>query len=229
MPTHVMVHLMESISQATAVDFMKIDRTSLVGVKSFNLENKAASLLHLSLQEVHMDPELCSSLMKQIPSLINLKYLHIYAEYEDSVEYCQIPTDLCPEIFRSISHFHHLIGLAVSGNNLSGCLPNLLSDSDSVLPSLQTMFLMNTAITLDDVNHITHIIETGKLPNLEELNLTGDNLSGMEVEIDRLINTAIMYHKKELLIRLSRNNFPQTLKQKWETQCSGTPIRLRKI
>ena len=200
MPSRVMVQLMELISQASRVDFMMIEYTSLVGVKSFNLENKAASLLHLILSYVEMDSELCTSLMKQIPSLINLRSLHFCAEYEDSVEYCHIPTDLCPEIFRSISHFHHMSYLDVSGNNLSGCLPNFLSYSHSVLPSLQDMFLMNTALTVHDVNHIIHIIETGKLPNLAELNLAMNNLDGMESEIDRLLNVAKAYPKLKLLI-----------------------------
>ena len=109
MPTHVMAHLMESISQATAVDHMEIDQTSLAGVKSFNLENKAASLLDFSLHKVKMDPELCTSLMKQIPSLINLKFLTINPRYE----YWQIPTDLCPKII--------IFLISLSSSGLPGC------------------------------------------------------------------------------------------------------------
>ena len=226
MPSRVMAHLMEPISQATAVDHMEIEYTSLVGVKSFNLENKAASLLHLSFSYVLMDPELCTSLMKQIPSLINLKSLIIEtASNWQGREYCRIPTDLCPEIFRSISHFHHLIKLDVPCNNLAGCLPDFLSDSDSVLPSLQSLDLSHTALTVHDVNHLMYIIETGKLPNLKWLDL--QILSELEEEVDRLINTVMTHHKKELEITLSREDFPQHLLEKWETQCSGTPIRLR--
>ena len=64
MPTHFMVELMEQTSHASKVDVMKIELTSLVGVKSFNLMNKAESLVHLHL-------------LKQIPLLTNLKALEI--------------------------------------------------------------------------------------------------------------------------------------------------------
>ena len=137
----------------------------------------------------------------------------------------QIPTDLCPEIFISISHLHHLVYLDVFGNNLSRCLPNFLSDSDSVLPSLQRMYLMNTALTVHDVNHIIYIIETGKLQNLEMLDLYWNNLRGMEAEVDRLINTTIIYHKEELFIKLPGKTFSQHLVEKWQSKCSGTVIK----
>ena len=90
------------------------------------------------------------------------------------------------------------------------------------------MYLANTALTVHDVNHIIHIIETGKLPNLEELFLAGNNLSGMEAEVDRLIDTAIIYHKEKLVIDLlgNRSTFPRHLVEKWQTKCSGTTVKL---
>ena len=165
MPTHLMTQLMKPISQATRVEFMEIRYTPLVGIKSFNLENKAASLMHLSLLDVEMDPELCKSLMKQIPFLTNLKFLKILPKSRFSLKegYCHIPRDMCPEIMRSISHLNHLVYLDLTGNNLTGCLSNLVSDTDSELPSLQELYLQNTGITSNDVNHIINIIESRKL------------------------------------------------------------------
>ena len=144
MLTHLMVHLMEPISQSSRVDFVELETTSLIGVKSFNLENKAASMLHLCLFEVKMEKDLCASILKQILSLTKLKYLIIRSLSRGGPsfsftlqEYCHIPRDKCPEILRSISHFHHLVHLDVSGNNLTGCLSNLVSDTYSRLPLLQ--------------------------------------------------------------------------------------------
>ena len=234
MPIRFMTHLMEPISQASRVDFMKIDQTSLFGVKSFNLENKAESLLHLSLSNVEMDPELCTSLMKQIPSLTKLNFLQISPwnrdtkifELQGNEKFCHIPRDMCSQILRSISHFHHLVHLDISGNILTGCLSNLVPDSDSNLPLLQRLYLRNTRISSGDINHIIHIIETRKLPKLETLNLIHNNLRGMEDEMDRLLNVAITYQKRELVVHLPGDSFPRHLVKKLQTQCSGKTVKV---
>ena len=234
MPTRLMTHLMEPISQASRVDFMKIDQTSLSGVKSFNLENKAASLLNLSLHLVDMDADLCASLLKQIPSLTNLNFLQISPrnrntkifELQGNEKFCHIPRDMCSQILRSVSRLYHLVHLDVSGNTLTGCLSNLLSDPDSGLPLLQRLYLRNTKIFSGDVNHIIHIIETGKLPKLETLNLIRKNLRGMDNEIDRLLNAALNYQKRELVVHLQGDSFPRHLVEKWQTQCSGKAVKV---
>ena len=221
MPSRVMVKLMEPISQATRVDFVEIRYASLYGVKSFNLKNKAAFLLHLSLEWVKMDEHLCTSLLKQIPSLINLKSLAV----RTYSTHCHIPRDLCPEILRSISHLNHLVHLDLNGNILADCLSNLLSESDSDLSSLEELNLGYTEITSNDINHIINIIESRKLPNLEKLDLTDNNLHKMKDEIDRLVDTAITYHQRELEVKIVRDKFPPHFVEKWETRCSGTAIK----
>ena len=232
LPTHFMVRLMEEISQTSRVDFMEIEHTSLAGVKSFNLTNKAESLLHFSLSSVDMDQELCVSILRQTRELTNLKFLVIRLWANHSVYYtklqnfCHIPTYICPQIFGSISQFYHLVHLDISGNNLTGCMPDFLSHSSSELPSLQRLFLYNTTISTSDVNHIIHIIETGKLPNLEYLNLDKNDLHGMGDEIDRLVNTAIGSHKRELQVILPGISFPRYMVEKWKSQCLGTHISL---
>ena len=244
MPIRVMVQLMETISQASRVDYMEIEHTPLDGVKSFNLENKASSLLHLHLQRLEMDKDLCASFLKQIQSLTKLKFLIIRSlsrygpfaftflpesrgyKLEGNEGYCHIPRDMYSELLRSISHFHHLVHLDVSGYNLAGCLPNLVSDLDSGMHALQRLYLENTTLTSNDANHITHIIETRKLRKLDMLNLDWNNSCGVEDEIDRLFNTIITYHQRELEVTLIRDSFPQQLVNKWETQYSGTLVKL---
>ena len=119
----------------------------------------------------------------------------------------QIPKGTCFQILRSVFRIDHLIHLDVSGNNLTGYMYNLVSDSDSGLPLLERLYLENTTITSDDINHLIHIIETGKLPNLEMLNLDRNDFGGMEAEIDRLLNVAIAFHQRELEVRLPGDSF----------------------
>ena len=231
MPTRLMTHLLDPISQASRVNFVKIDQTSLSGVKTFNLENKASSLQHLSLHSVDMDEDLCANILKEIPSLTSLHFLQICPWDRDTKMYrlqgnekfCHIPRDMCSQILRSVSRLHHLVHLDLCGNNLTGCLSNFLLDSR--LPLLQRLYLENTTITSNDVNHIINIIETGKLPNLEMLNLDRNNLGGIEDEIDRLLNTAITYHQRELEIRLPSRSFSRDKVEKWQTQCTGTTVK----
>ena len=147
MSTHLMVQLMEPISQASKVDFMEITATSLVGLKSFNLVNKAATLLHLGFTSLTMDHDLCESVVGQIVFLTKMKFLEIHVWQRDNPtcytgvqnrsssvkgkeRYCHIPRNMCPEFLRSVSHFHHLV---LSGNNLTGCLSNFLADIWDIL------------------------------------------------------------------------------------------------
>ena len=172
LPTHFMVELME------------IWDTSLVGVKSFNLTNKAASLRKFNLNSVDMDQELCESLLKQIPYLIKLVTLHIIPyKYRHLMKSCHMPRNMCSEFLRSITYFSHISNLDFSGNNLEGCLSNFLSDSESSMPRLTWLSLQDTAMNKDDINHISHIIETGKLPHLVDLNFDENDFRGMDNEI----------------------------------------------
>ena len=213
-------------------------------MKSFNLTNKAATLLNFSLDTVYMDQDLCVGLMQQIPKLTNLQFLKInpyngavfiggpYFEsfsFSYRKEYCRIPKLMCAGFLRSISHLNNLVHLDLSGNNLTGCLSSLVAGSDSRLPSLQRLNLHNTGTTSNDVNHMSHIMEIGKLPNLEYLNLHQNGLRGMEDETDRLLNSVVSYHLRELQILLSFNSFPRHLVKKWETRYLNTFVDVRFI
>ena len=201
MSKYSMTELMELTSQTPGAFSIEIRQTSLFGIKSLNL-NKT-QLHRLTLYSVGMDLSLCASLLKQIPSLTKLGYLRIIPWDRDTKIYrvqgnenfCHIPRDMCPEFLRSISHLHNLVDLDLSGNSLTGCLSNFISDSDSPLPSLQKLYLRNTALISDDINHIVHIIKSKKLPNLKKLNLDLNNFRGMDNQMDRLLNIVKNYYQ----------------------------------
>ena len=225
---------MEPISKSSKVDSVILIETSLVGVKSFNLMNKADSLLDMNLYLVDMDRDLCTSLLKQIPSLTNLNFLRIMPwdhnrknlQLQGNETFCRLPREICSQFLRSVSHLHHLVHLDLTGNNLSGCLKNFLSDSDSKLALLEALDLQNTTLSASDVNHLAHIMETRKLPNLADLGLSENNLFGMENEIEKLLNASITYHKQKLEVRFQYDRFPLNLFWKWEILCSGTNVQL---
>ena len=185
-PTRLMVQLMEQISQTSNVELVSILETSLVGLKSFNLTNKAESLLAIGMTNVGMDKDLCASMLNQIPLLTNLKFLKIRSfstgqTIKGNMHFCHILRDMCPDFLRLLSRLDKLLNLNLTGNNLTGCLPNFLPDTNSTLPLIKELVLKNTALTSDDVNHIIHIIESGKLPKLEYLNLDENDFHGMWV------------------------------------------------
>ena len=75
------------------------------------------------------------------------------------------------------------------------------------------------------INHLIHIIETGKLPNLEMLNLDRNNLGGMENEISRLLNTAISLPPEGAGDKSSRSLFSKRQGRDVQTQCTGRTVK----
>ena len=213
LPSNFMVQLQEQVLQTSGSVLIQIRRTSLSGIKSFSLIKNTTFFLEFSLHSVDMDMKLCESLLKQIPSMTDLKLLKITPWDKDTKIYrvqgngtfCHIPKDMCSKFLASLSHLYHLLHLDLSGNNLKGCLSNFISYSDRPLPSLKILYLSDTALNSDDVNHIIHIIESKKLPNLRQLNLDLNNFRGMNDQINRLINFAFKYYKKGLHVKLPRN------------------------
>ena len=69
--------------------------------------------------------------------------------------------------------------LHLSYNNLTGCIGDLLGGPDHPgFTSLQILFLLNTGLKKSDVKSLSEATRCGKLPQLEELHLSCNNLTG---------------------------------------------------
>ena len=117
--------------------------------------------------------------------------------------------------------------LDLSYNTLTGCLSSFLSDSHPGLPKLNELHLSGTHLDKDDLQHLTHLIQTHKLPRLWELYLNNNRLSEMETDVEHLIETCVNHHQRELWLSLWYNDLADVFREKWKQRCAGTKIRLR--
>ena len=233
-------HTMKQISESAVTQRIDLQHTSLPKVKSINLMNKNKSLLHFSLLSVTMDADLCESLLEQVAFLTNLKFLRIGIDDAYGFEiidgtYCRIPRALCAETLGSISHLPNLIHLDISTNDLRGCLSHFISDSHPGLPFLERLNLRFTNLKPVDINHLTNLMTTNKLPTLTHLFL---RLGRFYADMDILIKAAIAHHQRRLNLVLTTydvehpwgfyqiENLEGHLQNKWSGICEGTHVKL---
>ena len=115
--------------------------------------------------------------------------------------------------------------LNLSYNTLTGCLSCFLPDPHPGLPQLQKLNLYYTELNKDDLQHLTHLIQSQKLPRLDYLNLRGNGLYQIESELEKLIEACITHHKVWMELNLGDNSFSDQYKNKWRRRCEGTNIQ----
>ena len=116
--------------------------------------------------------------------------------------------------------------LDLSENTLTGCLSSLLPDPHPGLPELEWLHLWSTSLNKEDLKHLTHLIQTHKLPRLKFLNLTENRLREMETDVENLIEACVNHHQRELMLRLGCSRLSDAFENKWKHQCAGTQIKL---
>ena len=298
-PSQTLNHLIEQINECTALRKIDLGFTSLDDVSSLTLINKT-SLTRLDLGFTHMSRELSRSVCHQLTDLTQLEYLNLsrndlslvdtinlsnkpnlsYLDCSDT----QMSTNLSKNVIGQIIYITHLSDLDLSHNTLTGCLssflpdphpglpeleklnlrstalnkddlhhllntissnklPNLedlnlshntltgcftsfLPDDNPGLPELEKLDLDNTALNKDDVQHITHLIQTHKLPGLDNLNLSENRLCEMETDVEHLIEACLTHHQRGLRLWLWLNGLSDAFREKWKQRRAGTNIRL---
>ena len=240
LPAAVLNHLLHQMSGCTTVRTIDLQDTSLAGVTSLNLSNMAMSLTHLCLQSTEMSPELCESVCTQLPHLMHLQYInltdnplgdhgHHITELIRSwgpdpplrelwLVGCKMPVDVWHQLLSALSTCKQLTCLYLTGNSLMGCLPNLVPDLHPGLHSLELLAVAHAALNRDDVQHMTWLIQTNKLPRLGYLWLAGNNLCVMEDVCGRLIEACVTHLcQGELRLYLGSNNLSEEFVRKWES------------
>ena len=116
--------------------------------------------------------------------------------------------------------------LDLSQITLMGCLSSLIPDNHYGLPKLEGLGLVNSALNQNDLTHLSHLIQTHKLPGLKDLNLWRNRLSEMETDVEHLIEACVNHHQRELVLGLWINGLSDAFEKKWEQRCAGTKIKL---
>ena len=88
-------------------------------------------------------------------------------------EGCCVKADACRDIIKHLSRCKELKILNLSGNTLSGCLPNFLKDPYPGLALLRTVKLNECELNRDDIVHMTSLVNRGQLPALVRLQGSG--------------------------------------------------------
>ena len=241
-PPHVLSDLLEQLSVLSKLHSLHLYDTSLASIKSLFLGNKVNTLSKLMLADVVMTKRLCNNLLRQIMflnRLITFELSHTIKRYDHANAYkdlksgqiffCVIDKALCSEFLAALSVFNRLKHLDLSGNNLTGCLPNFIPHSYPGLTSLKRLILKNAGLNAGDLQHLANLIQLRKVPNLKELKLNHNDFHGIEDKVLYLINVGIMYHQTELKLRLCKTNLDGALIEKWQSQCEGTHIQINKL
>ena len=101
---------------------------------------------------------------------------------------------------------------------MSNCLPEL--------PNLKKLFLADTCLNVDGLEHITHLIQDKKIPNMNELDMNNNNFKGLKDTVGELVNTLIQY-EREMKLSLHATNLSKEFIDEWQGQCKGTNIELK--
>ena len=80
--------------------------------------------------------------------------------------------------FRQSNKLPNLRELDLSRNTLTGCLSSFLPDPHPGLPELEKLNLRDTGLNKDDLQHLSHITQSSKLPKLQVLDLSQNTLTG---------------------------------------------------
>ena len=249
LPTETMSHLMQQINQCTALRVLVLSENSLNRCLSGFLPN-----YHLGLPELEKLRLTDTTLNKDdLQHLLFIAYklhkLHILDLSNNILTGCLsnflpdphqgLPslellnldsTSLNKEDLYHLSSIAHklpkLQELDLSHNTLKGCLSSFLPNPYPGLPELKSLYLSKSKLNKDDLQHLTHLIQTHKLPGLKALDLFGNKLSEMETDVEHLIEVCVTHHQRELKLNIWGNSLSDAVEKKWKQRCEGTKIIL---
>ena len=253
LPTETLSHLMQQTNQYDALRVLDLSFTTLTGRLSSFLPDPHPGLLELetlNLRCTELNKEDLQHLkhITQSNKLPKLKILDLSANTLTGCITSFLPdphpgllelreldlqnTKLNKEDLQHLSHVTQynklpsLQCLDLSFHTLTGCLTSFVPDPHPGLPELEKLNLNRTALNKEDLQHLTHLIQTHKLPGLKVLDLIGNRLSEMETDVEHLIETCVNHHQRELKLRLWFNDLSDAFEEKWKQRCAGTKIEL---
>ena len=134
---------------------------------------------------------------------------------------CSIPVEACGQIISVLSRCKNLRHMSIPGNTLTGQFSKFVPH-----PPLDNLDLGDAALNKGDLNHLIDLFQSRKLPNLFELWLIGNSLDEMKDNLEKLLDTCIKDHERQLTIFLCHNNLSESFMETWSNKCKETRITL---
>ena len=156
-----------------------LNKEDLQDLSHITKSTKFSNLQKLDLSEIKLTGFLSSLLPDSQPGLPKLEYLYL-SDTSLNIE------DL--QHLSSITQYNklpNLDDLKLSQNTLTGFLSSFLSDHHPGLPELGSLDLSRTALNKEDLQHLKHLVQYGKLSELCKLHLKGNELCQMKGRIER--------------------------------------------
>ena len=150
----------------------KLNKNDVQHLSNITQSNKLPKLQEVDLSENILTGCLSCFLPDPNPGLpqlqgLNLKYTGLN---KDDLQHLSTITQS--------NKLPNLQKLYLSRNTLTGCLSCFLPDPHPGLPQLQRLNLWETKLNKDDLQHLSNITQSNKLPNLQELYLSWNTLTG---------------------------------------------------
>ena len=140
-------------------------------------------------------------------------------------------TNLTEEDLKSLAIVLSSLGLSkinhlnLSGNNLHGIIKELFTDTGVL--RIQFLDLQNAKLGKEDILHLSNAVQDGKLPELREINLIGNNVEDVENELLTLSRACSIYYRKRKITigaPLQATCDPEVFCRKIMADCQGSEI-----
>ena len=200
-------------------------------------------LQELSLRNCYLAKNACKRLLESLAKCHYLKHLNLSnnrlgekAQYlcksiehwtnlqRISLENCSIPTHVCNMLLKALSSRRKLTFLQLSGNSLAGCLHNFLPIVSS-LP-LEQLTVNEAGLNEHDLMHLSLLIQSGKVPKLNQVALNRNNFSSAQVELQELLRSCFTFHQRQLKVHLMFCNITDELNVTLQTFYKETNVKI---
>ena len=149
-------------------------------------------------------------------TLTSLALINMVSLTHLSLSSTLLSPDLCSSVIQQLGDLPKLVQVDLSYNCLTGLVCKFIPDPHPGLPSLQVLDLKDNALNKKDLIHLTHLIQSEKLPELRALGLEGTIVPHiMETLLDNLVEACITHHQREISLILWNNSLTREFKDKW--------------
>ena len=96
------------------------------------------------------------------------------------------------------------------------------------------LWLDETELNKEDIAHLTHLIGTNKLPQLEQLKSKSSQIwCDMEDELHGRVDACFTNHQRDMTLSLSLSNLSKEFKKKfteiWERHCKEKILKVNSL
>ena len=247
LPKDVWNNVLRLPGDSSTIKTLDLSSSDLKDVMSLNL-NTMTSLTRLYLSNSKMTPELTENICKELRCLVHLEYINLWRtrlgsngiHIAESIKMwapdppllefhlwdCALSPESSVPLLASMNLCSNLVDLRLVGNTFTGSISKFIPDSHPGLLFLNNADFNGTKLNEADMSHITRLIETGKLPALNKLDLRMNSLYLMEPEVSMMIEACIVHHHRELNLGLGLNNLSQSFEEGWTSCCEMTNVTL---